>query len=137
MECGAPGYIYGDSDLFLKSIDTVKVSGRVTLDKLTKLQEQSDILVHLCNVRGGQIPGKIYHYSATTKPILFILDGTAEEITMIKAYFKKYNRYNFCKNRKDDIIKIMKLFLVGNEDFEKQPVLEFQPRQVISKLLNS
>ena len=137
INCEASGYIYGDSDLSLKSTKGVKVCGRVTLDKLTKLQEQSDVLVHLCNLKGGQIPGKIYHYSATTKPILFILDGTDEEITIIKAYFKKYNRYHFCDNRKVEIIKIMKSFLAGNEDFEKQPVLEFQPKQVISKLLNN
>lgn len=137
IECGASGYIYGDSDLSLKSTDALQVCGRVTIDKLTKLQEQSTILVHLCNLHGGQIPGKIYHYSATTKPILFILDGTSKEITMIKAYFKKYNRYHFCENRKDDIIKIMKSFLAGNEDLEKQPVSEFQPRQVISRLLNN
>lgn len=137
IESKAPGYIYGGSDLSLKSTDVVQVCGRVTLNKLARLQEQSDILVHLCNLHGGQIPGKIYHYSATTKPILFILDGTDEEITIIKAYFKKYNRYHFCENRKDEILKIMKSFLAGNEDFEKQPVPEFHPRQVISKLLNN
>ena len=57
-------YIYGDSDLNLISQNKIVVSGRVTLDKLEKVQNQTSILVHLCNLRGGQIPGKIYHYSA-------------------------------------------------------------------------
>jgi hypothetical protein len=137
LESGSFGYIFGDTDLFLPSTKSIEVCGRVTLDKLVELQDQSDILVHLCNLHGGQIPGKIYHYSATTKPILFILDGTSKEIQMIKEYFEKYNRYHFCINNKEDILKIMKSFLAGNEDFEKEPVAEFHPRQVISLLLNN
>lgn len=137
VEINGSGYIFGDSDLSLQATKSIEVSGRVTIDKLVNVQEQSDILVHLCNLYGGQIPGKIYHYSATTKPILFILDGTSKEIEMIKAYFEQYNRYLFCKNSKDDLLKIMRSFLAGNEDFEKEPVAEFHPRQVISKLINN
>jgi hypothetical protein len=137
IECKTHGYILGDSDLSLKSTKTVQVGGRVTIDKLIQFQDKSDVLVHLCNLQGGQIPGKIYHYSATTKPILFILDGTPEEITMIREYFEKYNRYNFCYNRKDDIVKTIRFFNAGNVDMKKQPVFEFQPKQVVSILLNS
>ena len=136
-EGGASGYIYGDGDIPLLSTSDVQVHGRVTLDKLAKLQDESDVLVHLCNLQGGQIPGKIYHYSATTKPILFILDGTTKEMLIIKNYFKNYNRYHFCENRKEDILKSIKSFLTGNENFDKQPVHEYQHIQVISKLLNN
>ena len=76
---GYEGYIYGDSDLKLTSTELINVSGRVTLDILSEIQSQTQVLVHLCNLSGGQIPGKIYHYSSTKKPILFILDGTKEE----------------------------------------------------------
>ncbi|MEC5157862.1 hypothetical protein [Chryseobacterium sp. MP_3.2] len=135
IESGTPSCINGDSDLSLKSTQAVQVCGRVTLDKLSELQDKTDVLVHLCNLKGGQIPGKIYHYSATTKPILFILDGTEEEIIIIMDYFKKYDRYHFCANRKEEILKIMNLFLAGDEVLQKQPVLEFHPRHVISNLL--
>jgi len=87
----SPGYIYGDSDIALGQTSQIEISGRVTLDKLATVQENTTVLVHLCNLHGGQIPGKIYHYSATTKPILFILDGTPEEKKYIREYFERYN----------------------------------------------
>lgn len=130
------GFIYGDSDLSIKHTDKLEIEGRVTLNKLTLIQNQSTVLVHLCNLRGGQIPGKIYHYSATKKPILFILDGTKEEIGIIKTYFQKFNRYHFCENTKEDILKVIDLFLKGYESFEKKPVAEFAPKAVIEKLIS-
>ena len=57
----------------------------------------------MCNLKGGQIPGKIYQYSATNKKILFILDGSESEISVLENYFKKFNRYIFCKNNVVDI----------------------------------
>lgn len=136
LESGTSANIFGDSDIFLRSNEVINICGRVTLDKLTILQEETDVLVHLCNLEGGQIPGKIYHYSATTKPILFILDGTSDEIMMIRNYFEKYNRYHFCENKTEEILKVIKSFLEGNENFAKKPVLEFQPGEVVLKLLN-
>lgn len=131
----ANGLIYGDSDISLISNNQVDVSGRVTLDKLSKLQDESDVLVHLCNLKGGQIPGKIYHYSATNKPILFILDGTSEEIILIKEYFDKFDRYHFCENNEEDILNAIDLFKNGVIDFNSEPVLEFHPKEVVLKLL--
>lgn len=135
IESGATAYINGDSDLSLKATKKVSVNGRITLDKLNKLQDQTDVLVHLCNLSGGQIPGKIYHYSATTRPILFILDGTDSEKNIIKEYFMKFNRYHFCDNKKEDILNIINKFINGNEDFEKNPVLDFSPQNVVAELL--
>ena len=79
------------------------VKGRVTLDELSTIQANTDVLVHLCNLKGGQIPGKIYHYSVTQKPILFILDVTPTEVSILRKHFSKYNRYFFCNN---DIVSI-------------------------------
>lgn len=129
------GLINGDTDLDLASTNRIKVGGRVNLEELSRLQDETDVLVHLCNLHGGQIPGKIYHYSATEKPILFILDGTIEEKKVIKEYFKTFNRYHFCDNTKEEILKIINKFLSGSENFEESPVLDFAPQQVIKKLL--
>lgn len=137
VESGATAYINGDTDLCFESTKLVSIGGRVTLDKLDKLQDQTDVLVHLCNLKGGQIPGKIYHYSATTKPILFILDGTTEEKVIIKEYFRKFNRYHFCDNTKDDILNSIKVFTDGHEHFNKNPVFDFAPKEVIAELLRN
>lgn len=134
-ETGSSAWINGDSDLVLPSTDKICVSGRVTLDKLNELQDRTDVLVHLCNLHGGQIPGKIYHYSATTKPIIFVLDGTPEEIKMIEAYFGKFHRYYFCRNTQAAISIVLRK--ISNEKVlpELKPVKDFSPKEVIAQVL--
>lgn len=132
-ESGCKGFIYGDNDLNLQSTDKIEVSGRVTLDILAGIQGKIEVLVHLCNLKGGQIPGKIYHYSATTKPILFILDGTEEEKKELINFFGKFNRYYFCENNEDDILSTMKKIVEERKTFES--VKEFSPKEVVKKIL--
>ena len=126
-------YIYGDSDLALKITEKIEVSGRVTLDKLKTIQSKTRILVHLSNIRGGQIPGKIYHYSVTNKPILFILDGTEEEQQALREYFEPFMRYIFCSNTTEDIYLAIEEI---SKHHECIPVLEqFLPKNVVYELL--
>lgn len=132
---GAYAWINGDTDLALHSTDKIIVKGRVTLDKLNELQDRTDVLVHLCNLHGGQIPGKIYHYSATTKPIVFILDGTPEEIRMIEAYFTRFQRYHFCRNTEESISAVLKKLCDEKMLPELKPVKDFAPKEVISQVL--
>lgn len=135
-ESGYVGRIYGDSDLKLESTDEITISGRVTIDVLAEVQSKTGVLVHLCNLRGGQIPGKIYHYSSTNKPILFILDGTESEQGLIRSYFEQFNRYYFCENTADSILTTMKQIC---ENFSKyvqyEPVEAFSPKVVVGKFL--
>lgn len=128
-----PGYIYGDSDLHLQPTKQIDVSGRVTLDKLDKVQAQTKVLVHLCNLRGGQIPGKIYHYSATEKPILFILDGTEDEKDILKAYFSQFDRFYFCENNAESILETINRMCA--EDKKWKRLEAFAPDEVVSQLL--
>lgn len=129
----AGGYIYGDSDLKLKADDRIEICGRVTLDKLKNVQSQTDVLVHLSNLRGGQIPGKIYHYSVTNKPILFILDGTDEEIRDIRDFFVKFDRYTFCRNNCSDIEDAIKKIQTDRRKYF--PVVDFKPKEIVKNLL--
>lgn len=129
------GYIYGDTDLNLKETKNVKIKGRVTLDELAKIQERTDILVHLCNLHGGQIPGKIYHYSVTNKPILFILDGTEEEKKMLYDFFKQFERYYFCNNDIESILSTIKKIEKNGRHQKWKKVIEFQPKEVVKKIL--
>lgn len=134
-ESGCVGNIYGDSDLNLESTDQIVVSGRVTLDVLAKVQEETAVLVHLCNLRGGQIPGKIYHYSATTKPILFILDGTEEEQNILRSYFGQFNRFYFVENQMSKIYEAI-LALSQNPDvYAGSKVEAFSPKSVVKSFL--
>ena len=130
---GIHAYIIGDSNINLSLDDQIQILPRITLDKLLEYQKKTDILVHLCNLKGGQIPGKIYHYSVTRHPILFILDGAEEEKEQIYLFFSKYNRYVFCENKinsiADAILKIM-----NRKERAEMPVDDFYPKKIISKL---
>lgn len=128
-----PTYIIGDSNMNLSSDEYVRVMPRTTLKELSGYQSKTDILVHLCNLRGGQIPGKIYHYSITRHPILFILDGTEQEKEQILAFFSKYHRYVFCDNNEDSIIKALQEIL--NNRSEAEPIADFYPKNIVKKLI--
>lgn len=134
-ETGCTGYIYGDSDVNLKSTNDIIVSNRVTLDILAEVQEKTNVLVHLCNLRGGQIPGKIYHYSATNKKILFILDGTNEEKDMLYHFFSQYNRYYFCNNTESDILNTMNRMKIDTS-VSNDIVKEFEPKNVVKQIID-
>lgn len=131
---GYKGFIYGDSDIRLSSTNEIEVSERVTLDKLGQIQNQTSCLVHLSNLRGGQIPGKLYHYSATNKPILFILDGTEEEKKTLLDFFAPYGRYSFCENDSKQILKQLQLLAKKTECMP--PVMDFFPVNVVKKLID-
>ena len=135
IESDGQGYIYGDTDLQLKENDNLKIRGRVTLDELAKVQERTDVLVHLCNLHGGQIPGKIYHYSLTNKPILFILDGTPEEKKIIYEYFKQFDRYCFCNNDKEEILNAIFEMKKSCKEQHWSKVDAFKPKEVVSAIL--
>ncbi len=100
------------------------------------MEDATNVLIFLCNRQGGQIPGKIYQYSATDKIVLFIMDGTDEERKVLYNYFAPFNRYVFCDNTKEDIIRAIHLIESGNFDNIKNvPLEDFNPRETIRKIL--
>lgn len=128
--CGNP------SNLFAQT-DKITIYPRLQLNELKPIEDKTNVLVFLCNRKGGQIPGKIYQYSATYKTILFILDGTDEEKKVLKSYFEQFNRYIFCENTVEDIECAIKL--IENNDFgnvKNEPIDEFNPAKTIMKVLD-
>ncbi len=75
--------ICGNTDLKLEESEQIKIYPRVEYSKVKELEAKADVLVHLSNKQGNQIPGKIYQYSGTNKPILFILDGNEKIIYQV------------------------------------------------------
>lgn len=122
--------ICGGSDRPVESCKNVTVYGRIPFEKVQEIEEKADILVHLSNLSGSQIPGKIYQYSGTNKPILFILDG---EIEQIKEQFAKYERYDFAVNNELEIEKSIIEKSNLNCDFE--PVSDFSRVKIAEKIL--
>ena len=87
-------------------------------------------------MKGGQIPGKIYQYSATNKTILFIMDGTEDEQEVLRDFFGKFNRYVFCQNTVEDIIRAIRQIESGAlEEISNKPLEEFDPKRIIENIL--
>lgn len=114
----------------------IHIYPRLPLQELRSIESRTNILVFLCNRKGGQIPGKIYQYSATNKPILFIMDGTEAEQAALKSYFAKFNRYIFCQNSVEDITRA--IYEIEDRKFkslEFRPLDVFAPANIVSKIL--
>ena len=118
------------------STNKIKIYPRLNLDELKPIEDKTNVLIFLCNKKGGQIPGKIYQYSATNKTILFILDGTNEEKKVLKEYFEPFNRYVFCENTVQDITRAINQ--IENNDLgniSNAPIDAFNPQTTIKKIL--
>lgn len=122
--------IYGNSDLKLQDTEKITVKPRQGISAVEELELNCDILVHLSNLSGSQIPGKIYQYSGTNKPILFILDGDSDSV---KNIFSKYNRYVFSENKVEAIRKAIENIILENKNF--MPIKEFSRKYVVKNLI--
>lgn len=128
--CGNP------SNLFIPT-DMIHIYPRLSLEELKPIEDETNVLIFLCNRMGGQIPGKIYQYSATNKTVLFILDGTDEEKKVLKEFFGKFNRYVFCDNTREDIIRAIKIIESGNlGEIKNRPLEDFNPKITIRNILD-
>lgn len=131
-----PLIICGNPENYLESTDNIHVYGRMPIQQLKHYEDSTNILVFICNLHGGQIPGKLYQYSATKKKILFILDGTAEEIGIIKKYYDKFNRYYFCENNAESIRKTVQELLLDSS--VNNEVLEcFSSQNIVKNILQN
>lgn len=129
--CGNPSYLF-------PSTDQIHIHPRLPLNELKPIEDSTNVLVFLCNRKGGQIPGKIYQYSATNKTILFIMDGTEEEQRVLREFFGKYNRYVFCRNTVDDIARAIQKIETNNlGDVQNTPLDEFNPVKTITNILEA
>ncbi len=129
--------ICGKTDLITESTDKLCIKPRISVGELKKYEDETNVLVFLCNLKGGQIPGKIYQYAATNKLVLFILDGTEQEKTVLRDFFGKYERFIFCDNTYEDICHtiqtIRKYISLSNYT---TPLNCFSPSKIIGEILD-
>ena len=137
-EAGITVNICGRPNNLFPSTEHIHIHPRLPLDQLKPLEDRTSVLVFLCNRAGGQIPGKIYQYAATTKTILFIMDGTKEEQEVLYDFFSPFNRFVFCQNTVESISAAIERIEQGNlGGVENTPVEAFNPIETIRKILNS
>lgn len=123
--------VAGNSNLKLKNTKSIKILPRVTIKKLEELEAQCDILVCILNRYGTQIPGKLYHYAATNKPIIVILDGDKKEA--VRDYLKKFNRYIICENSEDSIKNAIDKIQFSSKKYK--PSSFFKPEVVANQVI--
>ena len=126
--CGSPEYLFPETE-------TIQILPRLPLKQLQTYEDKTNVLVFVCNLRGGQIPGKIYQYAATNKKILFILDGTEEEKKILKEFFARYNRFYFCENTVEDILKTIS-FLEKDKTISSEPLHDFDPSVIAKQIFD-
>lgn len=130
--------ICGDPANLFSAVAQIHIYPRLTLAELKPIEDGTNVLVFLCNRQGGQIPGKIYQYSATDKTILFILDGTDDEQAVLKDYFGKFNRYVFCQNTVEDITRAIRQIESGDiGSVRNVPLDDFEPAKIITSILEA
>lgn len=137
-ETGVEVNICGDPANLFPATEHIHIYPRLPLNELKPIEDDTNVLIFLCNRRGGQIPGKIYQYSATSKTILFILDGTDEEQHVLKGYFGKFKRYVFCQNTVEDITRAIRQIESGNlGEIQNVPLDDFNPVKTITNILEA
>lgn len=125
-------YIIGDSDITLESTDNITVISRVSPNELNEYMKKIDVIVCLMNIKGNQIPGKVYHDASSSKDILFIKDG--EYGNQIQTFFEKYNHYTFVENNIEEISKAF-VFYVENGVPKRKPIIEFESKNIANQLI--
>jgi len=126
-------YIIGDSDICLKSSDGVVIHQRVGKEKLEYYIKKCNVLVCLMNLKGNQIPGKIYHDTSLTKDILLIKDG--EYGDDIQKFFEKYHHYTFVSNDENKILQAIENYKINGIPVRK-PVVEFTPVNIAERMID-
>ena len=130
--------ICGDPANLFSVVAQLHIYPRLSLAELKPIEDNTNVLVFLCNRQGGQIPGKIYQYSATDKTILFILDGTDDEQAVLKDYFGKFNRYVFCQNTVEDITRAIRQIESGDiGSVRNMPLDDFEPAKIVKSILEA
>lgn len=125
-------YLIGDSNIELENNSKVHVLGRISPDKLTFYMDMCDVLVDVMNIRGTQIPAKIYRDAGTNKEVLILEDGDLG--AELKNFLGEYDRYTFTANNEESIVCILNRYKnVGVPN--RKPVTDFFPIHVAREVL--
>lgn len=115
--------IVGNSDLDLNNKENISIYPRGDVEAFEK---KTDLFVCILNSSGTQIPGKVYHYAATNRPVLIVLDGERKED--MREFFEKFGRYHICYNSVESIIS--SISEIRKNDGKCEPLKQFSCRSV-------
>lgn len=120
--------IVGNSDVILEERDNIKV---YTRREIERFENKTDLFVCILNNSGTQIPGKLYHYAATNRPVLVIVDGEKQE--EMSNFLKTFNRYYICQNNELSIDEAISKIKGENKIFT--PLESLSSARVAKKII--
>lgn len=123
--------IAGISNLKLQPTENIIVLPRVPHSQAVQIEEESDVSVTICNLRGTQIPGKLYYSASMQKHLLVLVDG--DDPKAIKNYLQQYNRYEVADNTIDAIQSAFKA--LQHKPCAYQCPEELKPMNVVKSIL--
>lgn len=98
------------------SCSNVTIFSRIPQQQARQIENDSDVLVCVCNRVGTQIPGKIMYKASTNKHILVALEDDNYEA--MKTYFESYNRYVLCRNTAESIAAALEELKTKKADYK-------------------
>jgi hypothetical protein len=98
------------------SMKNISILSRIPQQQAAQIENNSDVLVCICNITGTMIPGKATYKASTNKHILVAIEDYNYEAT--RMYFEKYNRYIICRNTIESITEaLLKIREMGQNDY--------------------
>lgn len=125
--------IAGISSLKLDNTDHIMLLPRIPQAQCHQLESEADVSVTVCNLRGTQIPGKVYYAAATQKHMLVILDG--DEKDKLRAYIESFNRYIVCDNNVESIKEALSKIQQNRNKVKYNVPTIFLPEYNVSAIL--
>ena len=95
--------------------DNITILPRIPQQQAQQIENDSDVIVCVCNLTGTMIPGKITYKASTNKHILVAIEDDNYEA--MKAYLESYNRYILCRNTVESISAALEELRLKKEDY--------------------
>ncbi len=127
--------VMGGGDQALPKDERIDNRSFQSTSVVAEYESKCTLLVCLCNTsksgnRIYQIPGKIYHYAVTDKPVLIV---GADEAT--KEFLESYNRFVFCDNDASQITQAIEDIINGTAQACFEPIEDFSPRKIAEEFI--
>lgn len=115
----------------------IELLGNVDIKDAIKLQNIGDILLFFSNKEGIQVPGKIYEYFATDKPIIDIAYNFAETEQLIEKHKRGKIILNN-ENIEEELLKVLEEYHTNKKihGIENKRIKDYDWENISRKFLN-
>jgi len=92
----------------------------------------NSVLLFLGNRYGTQIPGKLFDYLGTTRPILALVEDRHDPVG---SFIVSLKRCFVVDNKTDEIVRALDELVVHPDKYSLEPVAEFSPERTAMKVI--